>query len=118
VSLLTDVKTLLTSGGITTTIRIGKMPSSPDNCITLYYSGGYARSLTGTMLEEPTFQVRVRNAEYDDAITDCNAVKDALHGETTTKLLMIEQQGDILPLGYDQNGRPEFSLNFRTYYRR
>jgi hypothetical protein len=119
VSLLSEVKTILTIGGVSTTkIRIGKMPSAPDSVIVLYNSGGYARQMTGTMVEQPTFQVRVRNADYEAAVTDCNTVKDLLHAQSTASILMIEQQGDIQDLGPDQNGRPEFTLNFRCYYRR
>lgn len=114
-SLLTDVKALLTT---VSNVYRGNYPSTPDQVVTLYNTGGYARSLSGTELEEPTFQVRVRAATYDAGITLCETVKDLLHGHSTTKLLMIEQQGDILDLGRDENDRPEWSMNFRCYYRR
>jgi len=114
-SFLTDIKSMLST---VQNVYIGNMPSSPDNCVGLMNSGGYARSLTGTMLESPTFQVRVRNLSYDTGITLCETIKDLLHGHSTTKILVIEQQGDILDIGRDELGRPEWTMNFRTYYRR
>ena len=114
-SLLTEAKALMTG---VSGIYIGALPSTPDNAVGLYRTGGYPRSLVGTELEEPTFMVKVRNSSYATGEALCDTIKDLLHGSTTTKMLMIEQQGDILDLGRDENGRHEFSINFRTYYRR
>lgn len=114
-SLMSEVETLLSG---VSNIYIGSMPVLPDNVVALYNSGGYARELSGTKLEQPTFQVRVRNISYDSGQTACNTVKDLLHGKSTSAILMIEQQGDIQDLGRDELNRSEFSLNFRCIYRR
>lgn len=114
-NLTSEVKTLLST---VSNVYRGSYPATPDAVVCLYASGGYGRSLTGTQVEQPTFQVRVRAATYDAALTLCDTVKDLLHGHNTTKLLLIEQQGDTLELGRDTNERPEFSMNFRTFYRR
>ena len=114
-SLLTDVKALLTT---VTNIYISDMPSTPDAAVCLYNTGGYARSLTGTKVEEPTFQVKVRNPVAATGLTTCATIKDILHGYTGGKFLMIAQQGDVQDLGRDENGRMEFTVNFRCYYRR
>lgn len=110
-----DVKSLLT--GVSNIYR-GSMPSTPDNVVCIYNSGGYERDSSGTEVEEPTFQIVVRNTDFDAAEALCNTIKDLLHGKSTTKFLNIFQQGDILPLGRDENNRTELSMNFRCYYRR
>ena len=114
-ALTSDIKTLLST---VSNVYIGSMPTTPDNAVCIYNTGGFSRSLSGTEVEEPTFQVRVRNTVYATGETLCNTVKDLLHGATSTKLLMIEQQGDILDLGRDESNRSEWSINFRCYYRR
>lgn len=114
-SLTAEIKTLLAS---VSNVCIGSMPTSPDNVVCIYSTGGYPRSLSGTMVEEPTFMIKVRNSTYAGGETQCNAIKDLLHGQTTTKILLIQQQGDIQPIGRDQSARPEFTMNFRTIYRR
>jgi hypothetical protein len=116
-SLSTDIKAILTAGGMTNIYR-GDKPADTDNIIAIFQSGGYPRSMSGTKVEEPTFQIIVRNTGYDAGITVCDAVKNLLHAASTTRILMIQQQGDTLDLGKDQNNRHEFSLNFRCYYRR
>lgn len=122
--LLADVKTFLT--GISN-IYLGSMPDSPDNAVGIYPTDGYPRSLSGTMVEEPTVMVKVRNTSYATGETLCNSIKDLLHGQnnvtvgtggTARKMLLIEQQGDVLNLGRDENNRQLWSMNFRMLYRR
>jgi len=121
---LTDVKTLITG---VSNVYIGSMPSTPDNAVAIYASGGYPRDLSGTEVEEPTFQVKVRNTSYATGETLCDTIKDLLHGQhdktigtggTARKILLIQQQGDVLNLGRDENNRQMWSINFRAYYRR
>lgn len=114
-SLTTEISTILST---VSNVFIGNLPATPDNVVGIFNSGGYLRGLTESKLEEPTFQIRVRNISYAAGEAMCNTVKDLLHGNGTTKVLKIYQQGDILPLGRDQNNRSEFSINFRCYYKR
>jgi hypothetical protein len=118
--LLVDVKSLLTD---VSNVYLGSMPSTPDNVVAIYNSGGYTRDLSGTMVEEPTFMIKVRNTSYATGEALCNTIKDLLHGvnDTTANshdFLLIEQQGDINDLGRDENNRTEWSMNFRALYRR
>lgn len=113
-SLTTEIKTLLAS----VSPYIGSMPATPDNVVCIYSTGGYNRSLSGTYLEELTFQIRVRNVSYAAAETLCSTINDLLHGKSTTKILMIESQSGILDIGRDESNRPEFTMNFRCFYRR
>ena len=122
--LLADVKSLMTG---VSNVYLGSMPNSPDIAVALYATGGYPRDLSGTMVEEPTFQVKVRHATYSTGETLCNTIKDLLHGQnnktigsgvTARKILLIAQEGDVLNLGRDENNRQMWSMNFRAYYRR
>jgi hypothetical protein len=113
-SVITEVETLLTTQS---NVYIGNLPATPDNVICVRLTGGSPRSLSGTYVEEPSFQIMIRNSVYATGEALCTTVKGLLHGQTTTKLLMVQQQGDILYLGRDENNRHEWSLNFRAYYR-
>jgi hypothetical protein len=114
--LLQDMKTLLT--GIESTISLGEQPESPDNVLTLYFSGGFAPSHSfDTKYEQPTMQVRIRNKSADIAYTKAEAVKAALDGQceltiNSTRYISIFQMSDVLPLGKDAKGRTELTINF------
>ena len=114
-SLTIEIKSLLTS---VSNVYRGNMPDSPDNSICIYNTGGFPRILATSKLEEPTFQVKVRNMSYTTGETLCNTIKDLLHGSSTTDVLMIEQQGDTLDIGRDASNRQEWTINFRCYYQR
>ena len=114
-SVLSEVETLLTT---VANLFIGSMPSTSDNVVCLYNTGGYARSMSGTFVEEPTFQVMVRNTSYEAGEALCETIAALLHGKSTTHLLMVEQQSEVLDLGRDENSRSEFSIKFRCYYRK
>lgn len=113
--LKTDVKSLLST---VSNMCYGDMPTTPNNVVCFYHTGGYARSSSGTHVEEPTFQIRVRNTSYETGYKLCNTIKDLLHCKSTGGIIYCEQMGDILDLGKDENERSEFSMNFRAYYRR
>ena len=114
-SVLTDVKSLLTG---VQNVYIGEKPASPDNVVALYNSGGYPRSLSGGYVSEPTIMIHVRNTSYAAAEIVCETVQNLLHGVCENgSIMLIEQQGDILDLGRDENNRAEFSMNFRLLYR-
>lgn len=114
-SLTTDIRALLTT---VSNVNIGTMPPTPDNAVCIYNTGGYPRSLSGTEVEELTFMVKVRNSIYATGETLCNTISNLLHGATSTRILMIQQQGGINDIGRDESNRPEFTMNFRCYYRR
>ena len=118
--LLADVKSLMTG---VSNVYLGSMPNSPANSVSIYPTGGNPRSLSGTMVEEPTFKIKVRNTNYATGETLCNTIKDLLHGVNNqtgngNTVLLIEQQGDVLSLGRDENNRHEWAIEFRMLYRR
>lgn len=115
-SLCAEIITLLSSTGLT--LYEGNFPSTPVNAAGVRHTGGYDRSMSGTEVEEPTFQIRVRNSVYATGLAMCETIKDLLHGYTGGHFLMIAQQGDIIDLGRDENDHNEWTVNFRCYYRR
>ena len=101
-------------------IYLGSMPDEPANAITVYPTGGYPRDLSGDMVEEPTFMIKIRNTNYETGKTLCNLAKDLLHGQnnvvlgsgtTARTVLLIEQQSDVLNLGRDEKNRQLWSIN-------
>jgi len=114
-SLTTEIKSLLTP---VDNVRVGNMPDLPDNAICIYRTGGFSRQLTASALEEPTFQIKVRNTNYVTGEALCDIVKDLLNGSSTSKVLMIQQMGDTLNIGRDTSNRQEWTINFRCYYLR
>ncbi len=87
-SLLVDIATLLTT--INSNIYYGDRPDTPDNIITLYYTGGQPSvhniGVKAPILEKPTFQVEVRNASSATATTQAESVKNALNGLTKSTI--------------------------------
>jgi hypothetical protein len=72
-SVLTDVADVLSSGGITTPIFKGTLPSTPDDLIGLFETGGAApvhamnRGPGTALAERPHVQLLVRDTRPDDA---------------------------------------------------
>lgn len=100
-------------------IKIGKMVDTPNQIIAFYDSGGQNPN-PKWRLDYPTFQVRVRGnkGDYSGAYAKVREVRDALlgidpftvSGDRCDGIICF---GDIGFMGYDQNDRPEFSVNFR-----
>lgn len=122
----------LNIGTAGTDIFVNKQPSDVDNCVCLFGLPGTTlqsgRDVPG--LQFPRFQVVVRNTDYNDGADKLQAVRTALHG-LIGKLLPVtavpatdpyirvmrchaEQEGG--PIGEDDKGRAEFSINFIAEY--
>jgi hypothetical protein len=100
-------------------LHISEMPSTPDACISVHDSGGPPPSALFT-LERPTVQVRVRaeKGHYEAGHATAAAIRDLLngmHGFTLngSRYISIFATSDVIPLGNDQNRRPEFTVNFQ-----
>jgi len=92
---------------------IGVMPDSPDDCVALFETGGFKPELaTAALVEYPTFQVMVRGSEYQSARQRIDTIYKILHGDTSIFYLIAAQQSPAY-LGTDDNGRYEFSVNFK-----
>ena len=113
--MLTKIKVLLAT---VSNVYVGSMPTSPDNSVCIYATGGYPRDLAGSMIREPTFQIRVRNTSYTTGYALCETIQGLLHGVNgTSDFLLIEQESDILDVGRDESNRQEWTINFRAYYK-
>jgi hypothetical protein len=112
--MLSKIKTLI--AGVATA-NIGSMPTTPDNAVCIYPTGGYSRDLSGSLYREPTFMIKVRNTDYATGYALCDSIQDTLHGKVDSNFLLIAQEGDIQFLGRDSANREEWTLNFRCYYK-
>lgn len=106
-------------------IYLGKQPSAPHRCITLYDSGGQNPEPT-LLLSYPSVQVRVRGgpADYIAARDKLQLIQDILLGIPSFDALDasgdridgIISIGDIAFLGYDETQRPEHVWNCRAFF--
>ncbi|GFN34655.1 minor capsid protein [Tepidimicrobium xylanilyticum] len=116
--ILLDVRQLLINYGIEEEIFIGILPASPDNVVSFFISGGYTPTIKE--IQEPTFQVRVRHADYLQGYKLIEKIKNVLintHNYATEEVVFHDffQIGDIAEIGKDENGRTGFTINFRAY---
>lgn len=93
-------------------------PPSPDQCITLYNTGGTANS--AWVEDYPSIQVRIRGAvgDYQGTWAKAEQVKQVLlaHREKVSEgaiVQVVRVVGDIVFLEYDAIGRPIFTCNFQ-----
>lgn len=101
------------------------MPATPDKVVSLFETGG-ARGEPRYPLTRERFQVRVRGAErhaatgaYSAARAKIAAIRALLHGASklvlgSTWYNLILELGAPIPIGYDENGRPEITHNYET----
>ena len=108
-------------GTVGTTIFKTYVPKSPDNCVTIIDTGGPEQD-PDIPNDFATFQVLVRNSNYNNGRSKIDAVKDALHQVKNRTIgnnyyyyiLAISRGGHI---GVNENGLDEFSINFRCRIR-
>jgi len=100
-------------------IWIGREPKLPDMAVVIARSGGTAPD-PKWLLDYPAYQVRVRGPKgnYASALAKAEDVKDVLLGITSQdinghRLVSITMPSDITFVGFDENERPHFTLNFR-----
>jgi hypothetical protein len=121
-----DVKDMLAADsacGLTyaTDLFISEMPPTPDQCVCVYDTGGFDPEAQYEY-ERPTVQVRVRGVAgtYLTTFALAQNCLDALHGTAnytinSARYIGIWAQGDILFVGYDNNGRPMLTFNVRIH---
>lgn len=104
-------------------IFVGKQPATPDNCISILGNLG-ARQPDANIAElmYPRFQILVRNTDYLTGSAKLHDVRTALHDKIALSLtnyfiyfIRADQEG--FPIGEDEQGRPEFSINFSSEIR-
>lgn len=108
-------------GIIGETLFYSFLPESPDNCIAIYDTGGWAKD-PDIPREDPTFQFVFRGATYDEAQALIKKFKDwFIPNDVPKKLFYIGPyfihlvqplQAAPFYLGRDENGRDKFTWNF------
>ncbi len=106
-------------GVLGTSLFKSYMPETPDNAIAVIATGG-TKPDEYLPLKSPTFQVLIRNTDYQAGDAKLQAVRTALHQKINTllidggiyfyKILAIAEGG---PIGRDENARDSFSINFQ-----
>ena len=109
----------------TWSINVARLPEKPDRCIVLYDSGGRAPN-PQYLIDYPTVQIKIRGSENDYEALAGGAGTDGKVDDVVNALLGLDSQtingdiwvsvsmiGDRNFIGYDDNGRPLFSLNFQ-----
>lgn len=112
-----DVDFSLTAVGNT---RIGSMPTSPDKAVGIWPTGG-PESSTKTGYDERRLQVRTRSNSdprtgYDLGIDIYNALhglKQVTLSGGTLVVYCAGIQSEPVSIGEDENGRHEYTLNYR-----
>lgn len=125
-----DIKDMLeaeSSLGLTfaTNLFIGKEPSQPDNCVTIYDTPGGPPDLgldKDDKYQYPSVQIRVRNNGYTTGWDLADDIKDVLHGRAHetwngTYYTVISCTSDPALLDWDENGRARFIVNFEAQRR-
>lgn len=104
-----------------TDLFISREPSSPDAVVTLFDTVGAAPQ-AGFKYDYPSIQARIRSPRQDfqTGYITAESIKDALHELTnvtinSTRYIGIWAEGDIHQLGWDDNDRPIFTINFRIH---
>lgn len=116
-------------GTLGTNIFLGKMPASPDYCITVYeYEGMQPHETMGTSpysIDKPRIQVVVRGARDDyptarDGLTTIRGIIAGITDKTIsgTKVLRVASIGSSIPLGLDDKDRPRLAANFQVFVER
>lgn len=124
--LIDDLGTYLQTQGIGTLgtdLFQGHLPSSPDNCVAVFETGG-SQPNKDLPLNHPSFQVIVRNKSYATGRDKLESVRTALHrkfntslvsGQTFAYYILATSEGGHI--GRDESGRDEFSINFQAVTR-
>jgi minor capsid protein len=103
-------------------IFIEQLPQQPDRVIGLWQYAG-APSDSRNPWEQPAVQVRVRgSADPRESRTRAQAIYDEVHGlgmlalpDGTWLQLALGAQGGPIPLGPDQSGRHEHTVNLQMH---
>lgn len=108
-----------------TNLFVGKEPTSPDNCVTIFDTPGGKPQLTYNKDEKyyyQSIQIRVRNNSYTEAFSLADQIEEELQGmahETinSTYYSLIQTMGSPCLLDWDDNGRARVIINFNIQRR-
>ena len=122
-----DVLKDISSLGLTfaTNLFVGKEPTHPDNCVTIFDTPGGKPLLIYDKTEKyyyQSIQIRVRNNSYTEAFSLADEIEGELQGyahETinNTYYSIIQTMGSPFLLDWDENGRARVIINFNIQRR-
>ncbi len=101
-------------------IYVDHMPDTVDEGLCVYSSGGSAPDVS-TSLARPAIQILLRgNRSARETCAKAEAILTELHGLHDTiftaggsrVMLCSARQSEPIPLGLDENGRHQYSINF------
>lgn len=109
-------------GTVGTDIFVSRMVDDPNNQVVVIPTGGPDPNRYVADLHEPTFQIVVRNTDFDSANTKLRAIRAALHNKLNLTLsnhvaLFIRAASEGGYIGQDERGLNEFSINFAARVR-
>ncbi len=121
-NIVAGIKVLLTEAGVTTPIKLDRMPAEPDTVIMVKDTGGVEPDANDTSTIDryyKTFQIIVRAPEFTTGEAIAKDVRSALInrvnvGAENVLFESIMMLGEFQSIGRDDNGRQEFSANFKT----
>jgi hypothetical protein len=117
-----DIKDILeteTAFAFGTDLFIGKEPKSPDDCLTIYDTGGSAQNSV-IAFDESTVQIRARGKDYQSTWQRLNTARLALQSAPLqpasdgATIIGIWASSSIMFLAIDSLDRNIFTLNFRV----
>ena len=120
-----DIKDMLVADGdlnltFAVNLFVGKEPTSPNNCVTVFDTPGSPPLLgLNSDLEYyyPSIQIRVRHIDYIVGYEWAYNIMKSLHARSQeawndTSYSIIRSMGDPAHLDWDENGRSRFVINF------
>ena len=100
------------------------MPDDPDSCMAIIDTGGLEPSKEIVDIEQPTFQIFIRNTNYSTGKALVDRLRDEFHGKSQIRLIpngsfffFIFLMSEGTSLGRDEKKRSLFSINFRCMIR-
>ena len=100
------------------TIFVGTEPAKPDDCVTIYDTGGAEPDTVELDWFRPTFQVRVRDGSYVDAYNKQVTIRELLILSEIQfsggRFVGVMMSSEIMSLGLDENKRYVLVANYRA----
>lgn len=120
-----DIMTILanSASGLVkgTNLFAGKEPDSPHRCVTVYDRPGNTPDAGGNIIKNPGIMVKIRGNKnaYTNGYALAEIVFNQLHAYKNTTVggtdyLLVWAIGDINFISYDENSRPQWTINFRV----
>jgi hypothetical protein len=122
ISTAQDIATYLAAqsvGTFGTNIFVSREPPEPNECVTVYDTGGLEPDTDDLNLLRPKFQVRVRSATYEGGYTKQSLIRDLLILVAPIKtansvFVAIMVDTDFISLGRDDKDRYTSTMNYRA----